>query len=282
MDNKNILISLLHWNDTLELIGQVEYYEQRRVDILIIDNGSNEPSIERLQMFVDDRPNIEILWNGENLGFGTALNKGFHYARQNQYEHALYSNNDTRWLLGDLDILMSALHSSDYLLIYPLLHEGNRNCIGGRGLESELNTRVYADDDNQIVDYAPGTLFVIDLTIFDQLDYLDSRYFFGGELAHLCGRMREAHMRFGRTDQVIIEHSQDRSFNPTKTYYNWRNRFIYIRSFSQKVIYHSMRWTAILLIQLVLSLIRVDTERSRTAFYALYHGLSRRVGKWDV
>ena len=282
MDFTSTLICLLHWDDTDQLIGQIEYYEAYQVDVLIIDNGSTPASRERLQDLVSSRLRTEVIWNGENLGFGAALNRGYDYGRQHDYKYVLYSNNDTRWLDGDLDILMSSLYDSEYLLIYPLLREGSRHCLGGAHLESKLSTRVYADDVDMTVDYAPGTLFVIDLAIFDQFDQLDTRYFFGGELAHLCHLMTQAELRFGRTDKVIIEHAQDSTFSPAKTYYNWRNRYIYIRSFSRTALYHSMRWTTILLIQLAISMVRLDTQRSKTAFYALYHGLSRRVGRWDI
>ena len=235
-----------------------------------------------MRSIIDHTSGVKIIWNNENLGFGDAINKGLDYAIENEYSSLVYCNNDTSWHQGDVLDLIKRFNQSESILMYPLLLERGRYCLGGSGMATHLNTRVYMDDPNQAVDYAPGTLFIIDSSIVDRIGYLDSRYFFGGEMAHLCAKIKLASMIFAFAQDIVITHEQDIGFSAQKTYYNWRNRYIFIRSFREYNLYHSMRWSIQLLLQVVSAFIRMDNIRFKTASMALYHGLTGQTGRYDL
>jgi len=62
-------VVLVNWNgigDTLDVLGQLDHVEGPPLQRLVVDNGSTDDSVARLRR---ERPDIELLETGENLGF---------------------------------------------------------------------------------------------------------------------------------------------------------------------------------------------------------------------
>lgn len=70
------------------IVNQVEF-------IVIVDNGSNKETINVLKK-LENQSNVKVIYNFENLGIATALNKGIEYAIKNKYEWILTMDNDSR------------------------------------------------------------------------------------------------------------------------------------------------------------------------------------------
>jgi rhamnosyltransferase len=62
--------------------------------VIIVDNGSGEPSATRLRELPPDG-RVEIDYNGENLGIATALNRGVRRAAARGFDWALLLDQDT-------------------------------------------------------------------------------------------------------------------------------------------------------------------------------------------
>ena len=63
-------------------------------DILVIDNGSKDQSIERLRK---DYPKVRLIANNKNLGFGKANNIGMQIALDEGYNFVFLINQDA-WI----------------------------------------------------------------------------------------------------------------------------------------------------------------------------------------
>ncbi|HAT4202276.1 TPA: glycosyltransferase family 2 protein [Clostridium perfringens] len=70
------------------VINQVEF-------VVIVDNGSDKETINVLKG-LESQSNVKVIYNFENLGIATALNKGVKYAIKNKYEWILTMDNDSR------------------------------------------------------------------------------------------------------------------------------------------------------------------------------------------
>lgn len=68
----------------------LEKQSYRDIEIIVVDNGSKDNSIELLEK---EYPRVRLIKNKENLGFVTANNQGFKAASG---EYILFLNNDTR------------------------------------------------------------------------------------------------------------------------------------------------------------------------------------------
>src|SRR5579871_2684828 len=75
-----VIIVVLNWNnaeDTLECLESLNSLAYENYQVLVLDNGSTDGSVERIRTGV---PEVEILERGTNLGFGGANNRGIRRA----------------------------------------------------------------------------------------------------------------------------------------------------------------------------------------------------------
>jgi GT2 family glycosyltransferase len=95
-----VVFSILHYNtyeDTRDcvdsLLLNIEYCNY---SILIIDNGSNNKSYEKLNKVYSQNKNVYIIQNESNLGFAKGNNVGFNFAKKNlKADFIIMLNNDT-------------------------------------------------------------------------------------------------------------------------------------------------------------------------------------------
>ena len=67
--NPKVAIIILNWNgkeDTIECLESLKHITYPNYEILLVDNGSTDGSVE---CFRERYPGMEIIENGENLGF---------------------------------------------------------------------------------------------------------------------------------------------------------------------------------------------------------------------
>lgn len=101
------------------------------VDILVIDNKSQD---ETIQTILQQYPEVHLIQNRENLGFGRANNIGMQWAIQNGYDAAFLLNQDA-WIAPDTIGTLSGLISKypQYGVFSPvhLTGEGKDNLDRG-------------------------------------------------------------------------------------------------------------------------------------------------------
>ena len=82
---------VVNWNDK-DVIGEciqsILNQDRSEIDIIVSDNGSNDDSIN----FIRERfPSVQIIRNGKNLGFGSAVNRGLSVAKG---DYLIFLNSD--------------------------------------------------------------------------------------------------------------------------------------------------------------------------------------------
>ena len=90
-----ITVVLLNWNShkmTAECIRSLLAMDGADFEILVVDNGSTDGSVEMLQQ---EFLQITVLPQERNLGFAAGCNVGIRHALANDAEHVLLLNNDT-------------------------------------------------------------------------------------------------------------------------------------------------------------------------------------------
>lgn len=90
------LIILVNWNnraDTLECLQSIRKNGSKNLEILLIDNGSEDAGlVSNLDQQFD---NLKIILNKTNLGFTAACNQGLEYMMNHDFDYAILLNNDT-------------------------------------------------------------------------------------------------------------------------------------------------------------------------------------------
>ncbi|MEY2596910.1 MAG: hypothetical protein RI965_2182 [Bacteroidota bacterium] len=87
-------VILLNWNSyhyTKDCIQSMQKSIGEGFDIIVVDNGSEDQSGQRL---AKEFPEIILLQQEKNLGFAGGNNKAFEYAIENDYEYVMMLNND--------------------------------------------------------------------------------------------------------------------------------------------------------------------------------------------
>jgi GT2 family glycosyltransferase len=85
----------LSWNDarnTIACLRSVYQLDYSRYHVLVVDNGSSRDTVQAIQ---DAFPEVELIVNPSNLGFGGGANVGFARAQERGVDYVLFINNDT-------------------------------------------------------------------------------------------------------------------------------------------------------------------------------------------
>ncbi len=110
-------------------------------DVLVVDNASTDQTCTRI---IRDFPEVVLLQNKKNLGFGAANNLGFEYALQNDYDTVFLVNQDTYLEFDTIDKLKQMGEKYPTLGILSPLH------YNGSGSELDFGFKSYTKLDDTI------------------------------------------------------------------------------------------------------------------------------------
>nr|MBI1228568.1 glycosyltransferase [Cytophagales bacterium] len=92
----SVAIILVNWNGylfTSQCLRSLEEIDYPPVHVIVVDNGSSDDSLTKLQ---GEFPDHTFLRSEENLGFAAGNNLGISYALEKNFEYVMLLNNDTQ------------------------------------------------------------------------------------------------------------------------------------------------------------------------------------------
>jgi GT2 family glycosyltransferase len=225
-------------------------------EIIVVDNASTDGSVEYVGRTF---PEVRVVCNGTNKGFGHGNNVGVRLARG---EKLVFLNPDTVVEPGWLEPLLAALETNpDAGLVTAkilILDDPNRiNACGndihitglslccGMGRERTAHTAVME------VSGISGAAFAMRRELFEVLGGFDERFFLYMEDTDLSWRARLAGYRCLCVPQSVVKHDYYLRFGPRKTYYQERNRYL--------MLLKNLRWGTLLVLLPALALAEVVT-----------------------
>jgi N-acetylglucosaminyl-diphospho-decaprenol L-rhamnosyltransferase len=182
---------------------------ERSVQVILADNGSVDGAPERAAK----RAGVRLVPMGENLGYGTAANRGI-AELGDEYGWVVVVNPDIEWGPGSLDELLAAagrwprggafgpLIKEPNGTVYPSarqlpsLGKGVGHAVVGRVWRENPWTKAYRQSDAEVVERTAGWLSgscqLFRRAAFDSVDGFDPRYFMYFEDVDLGDRIGRA------------------------------------------------------------------------------------------
>ncbi|MGB2717610.1 MAG: glycosyltransferase [Vicinamibacterales bacterium] len=208
-----------------------------RANVIVVDNGSNDGSAERL---TSSLPRCEILATGRNLGFSGGCNVGIRHALQVGAELVLLVNSDVVLSPHAIGALGRAAAANPQAGIFaPVLlsrEEPDRIASAGIRFSPATGRMRHILAGQPISTLPPGSTYAIDAvsgcvvlirrSVFDAAGLLDEQFFFSFEDIEFCLRARRAGFDVLGVSEAIAYHEGGRSIgrmSPERVYYAARN-----------------------------------------------------------
>lgn len=240
--NPKVSIIILNWNgkkDTLECLDSLKKIKYPNYEVILVDNGSIDGSVECFKQLY---PGMEIIENHENLGFAEGNNVGIRRAMENRADYVLLLNNDTvvdpKLLeelvkvgendsrIGVISPKISSFYNSSKISVYDNkfdLWTGNfslrSNLIEDRG-----------SDNNKEVDHVTGCCMLVQCKVIEKVGLLNPDYFLYWEETDWCFRIRKAEYKIIYAPKAKIWHKISSSSGSNLSFYYFsRNLFLFMK-----------------------------------------------------
>jgi len=300
---KKVFLVILNWNGgkmTLNCLKSLKAIKNDNfsIEVIVIDNGSTDDSIKRIQKA---EPMIVILENKDNLGFAEGNNVGIKYALEKGADYICLLNNDTRVKPDFLEELVKEAQSDEkiglvggkiyfekgYEFFKNKYSESERGKViwyaGGlidwnniyashRGVD-EVDTGQY--DQTTETEYVNGCLMLGTREVFKKVGLFDKRYYLYFEDADLSLRAKRRGFKVVFCPKAVIWHLNSGSSGSGSSlhdYFITRNRLV----FGMK--YASLR-AKIALVRESLKLLKNGREWQKTGIRDFYFRKYGR-GSW--
>lgn len=208
--------------------------------ILVVDNGSEDGSVERLRAAL---PDVTILESPSNLGFSGGCNLGIAEAIRRGAELLLLVNSDAEVAPETVQRMEDAILADDGhgIAVPVLLSWTDPPWVLSAGIAFSTATgrmrhhgfgRTHAPSaaspagGREVVDAASGCVMLIRREVFERIGYLDESFFYSFEDIDFCLRARRAGFRTVVAADAHARHDGSRTIgarSPRKLYFATRN-----------------------------------------------------------
>ena len=246
---KKVSAIVVNWNGKEVLPGCLssllkQDYED--LEILVVDNGSEDGS----QVLINnDFPSVQLIENGENLGFGSAVNKGFQKARGDFF---IFLNNDLTLhpdcigqLVALLDLDPAAGAAIPKILHYSEPEKEPSLRINSYGVLINFTGIAYPNlidepdrPDLPLTESACGGIFMFPRKVYESVGGFDEDLFLYHEDHDLSWRIRMMGWKLMVNPKSICSHHYNFNKGILKFYRSEKNRLhIILKNFECKTLW---------------------------------------------
>ena len=195
------------------------------VDTVVIDNGSTDQTIQRIRK---DYPEIRLLPQNKNLGFGRANNIGMQIALAEGYDFVFLLNQDA-WIdsntIGEL-VELSQSHPQ-YGILSPVHLTGKGDKPDpGFGYYAQIQQLDQLSDKNILpIPFANAALWMIPVSVLKKVGGFSPLFYHYGEDKDFVNRLTYHDYQVGYSPQVFGNH--DREYRPLTHQVFLRTEYVY-------------------------------------------------------
>lgn len=237
-----VAIIIVNWNgkrDTLRCLQSLCKESYRNKEIIIVDNGSLDGSVEAIR---ETYPSYTVIAEPKNLGFAAGNNKGIKQALDRGAKAVLLLNNDTTVAANLISSFLStAICYPNAILgakIYQMHNPTKLDHLGGNWNSATGNFDLIGKGESALryrvpitMDYACGCAIFIPSRILRRVGWLDADYFLYWEDSDFCFRARRLGHETRLCPHAAVWHigsSSTTTHSIQTIYFWWRNRLRWI------------------------------------------------------
>ena len=274
--------------DFLDSLKQATY---PNYELLLVDNGIIEDEQAR---FAAHHSQVKLVKSTENLGFAGGNNLAIRQARG---KYLLLINNDTLVPPEFLEPMVAVMEADEQVgLVSPKIYyhdQPNMLQYAGQGY-IEMRTGRGRDTAKHTIDegqfaaqveaaFAHGACMLIRAEVLEEIGLLREDYFMYYEELDFSVRARQAGWKIMYTPDAYIHHRESSSmgkFSPLKTYYMFRNRWLFVRRFGSWLDRLAFA-LYFLIIGIPVNLLRFALKREWLHVEAIWNGLVWNLRYWN-
>lgn len=237
-----VWIIVLNWNrpeDTERCVASLQESDYAAYRILVVDNGSTDDSVERICAI----PGVDVLANGENLGFAAGNNRGIRRALDRDAEYTLILNNDVSVAPDMLSRLVHFAEDNRQIgAIGPLIYYADSPekvwfagmtfrdslYVVRRGLRLREPLRPLEE-----VDFISGCAMLVRREVWERVGFFDERFFMYYEDLDFALRVKQAGYSIACATEAEMWHTLSASTggqdSPLKQYYQVKSMVLFTR-----------------------------------------------------
>ncbi len=245
-----VVINYRKPDHTLACVLDLEQCEtEHPLAILVIDNGSDDDSAERLTNELSDASRggvhrVELLLLDRNTGFCKAVNRGVQWAAEAQIPYVLLLNNDMRVPADFISPMVDVLRNvADVGCVGPtvLTPDGKVWAEGGKlgfapnlaRLRHQGQPPVVRSQGPRDVAFVPGACMLMRTAEVAALGGMDESYFMYWEDVDLCRRLADRGLRTVWVPWVRVQHDAGTSgggrISPLRKFFLATNEVRYLK-----------------------------------------------------
>jgi len=237
MRNLKVNIIILNWNgwnDTINCVNSIQHADAMEdVQIIVIDNGSTDDSITRIK---EACPDIELIQNDRNLGFGGGCNIGLLKSMDDNVDFVWLLNNDTIINTESLKELLKIANSDTGIgivgsVIYCMDDENTIKTWGGGYINFWTGSakHIHSKQGASKLQYITGASMLIRTNTLREVGVFDdATYFMYWEDTDLCFRAVKEGWRLAVAEKSKILHKESASFR--------NNHHLLVKYFNQSAV----------------------------------------------
>jgi GT2 family glycosyltransferase len=185
---QNLSIIIATYNSEAIIKSCLESLNLKKYQVFVVDNASVD---ETLKVVAENFPEVEIIKNEKNIGYGRANNKAL---EKSDKDFALLLNADARISENDIEKIINFLEEKpDFALAGPIIY--NCKIIDGEIIDEKICTKPNKKDKNAATrnyfenQFITGAGMFLNMKIIRKIGFFDEGFFLYCEDNEICKRV---------------------------------------------------------------------------------------------
>ncbi|MFN3531094.1 MAG: glycosyltransferase [Candidatus Brocadia sp.] len=226
---KPVSIIILTWNAleyTKKCIDSIQHHTNYLHEIIFVDNGSTDGTVEYLRKLVKEYPNYKLIENQENKGFAAGNNQGVSAASG---DYVMLLNNDVLVSDGWLEGLVESLERDEKIgMVGPITNSiSGRQMVRNIPYTDEKGFHIFSQKIRKAYNgrltpryRIAGFAILMRKALYEEVGGLDESFGTGNyEDDDLCLKVREKGYAIMVDESVFIHHYRSQTFIENKIDY---------------------------------------------------------------